>query len=146
MYVGYSDQNGMADWYLEGYCPKKANHTFLVRTTLFTETGIVDQNLASTTTPDIGVVRTTSLYCEPQYFVQQVNASVAAANGSGGDDVGEAGGGRAMRQSLGLTGLNMLMHELRHASRLSREDLEFKRVSTPSFDDDIVRLMARHGV
>lgn len=82
MYVGYSDQNGMADWYLEGYCPKKANHTFLVRTTLFTETGIVDQNLASTTTPDIGVVRTTSLYCEPQYFVQQVNASVAAANGS----------------------------------------------------------------
>ncbi|KAH0366113.1 hypothetical protein KCU65_g5610, partial [Aureobasidium melanogenum] len=82
MYVGYSDQNGMADWYLEGYCPKKANHTFLVRTTLFTEAGIVDQNLASTTTPDNGVVRTTSLYCESQYFVQQVNASVAAANGS----------------------------------------------------------------
>ncbi|KAG9609621.1 hypothetical protein KCV01_g3674, partial [Aureobasidium melanogenum] len=82
MYVGYSDQNGMADWYLEGYCPKKANHTFLVRTTLFTQAGIIDQNLASTTTPDKGVLRTTSLYCEPQYFVQQVNASVAAANGS----------------------------------------------------------------
>ncbi|CAD0098131.1 unnamed protein product, partial [Aureobasidium mustum] len=82
MYVGYSDQNGMADWYLEGYCPKKANHTFLVRTTLFSEAGIVDQNLASTTTPDKGVIRTTSLYCEPQYFVQQVNASVVAVNGS----------------------------------------------------------------
>ncbi|KAH0199610.1 hypothetical protein KCU99_g6909, partial [Aureobasidium melanogenum] len=82
MYVGYSDQNGMADWYLEGYCPKKTNHTFLVRTTLFTEAGIIDQNLESTTTPDKGVVRTTSLYCEPQYFVQQVNASVTAANGS----------------------------------------------------------------
>ncbi|KAH0163256.1 hypothetical protein KCU67_g5624, partial [Aureobasidium melanogenum] len=82
MYVGYSNQNGMADWYLEGYCPKKTNHTFLVRTTLFTEAGIIDQNLESTTTPDKGVVRTTSLYCEPQYSVQQVNASVTAANGS----------------------------------------------------------------
>lgn len=42
----------------------------------------MDQNLASTTTSAKGVIRTTSLYCEPQYFVQQVNASVAAANGS----------------------------------------------------------------
>lgn len=82
MYVGYSDQNGMADWYLEGYCPKQANHTFLVRTTLFTQAGIMDPNLASTTTPDNGVIRTTSLYCEPQYFAQHVNASVAATNGS----------------------------------------------------------------
>lgn len=82
MYVGFSDQNGMADWYLEGYCPEQANHTFLVRTTLFTQAGIMDSKLASTTTPDNGVIRTTSLYCEPQYFVQQVNASVAATNGS----------------------------------------------------------------
>lgn len=82
MYVGYSDQNGMADWYLEGYCPKTVNHTFLVRMTLFSEAGIVDQNLASTTTPNSGVLKTTSLYCEPRYYEQKVNASVAAANGS----------------------------------------------------------------
>jgi hypothetical protein len=82
MYVGYSDQNGMADWYLEGYCPKTANHTFLVRTTLFSEAGISDQNLASTTKPGSGVLKSTSLYCEPRYYEQEVNASVAAANGS----------------------------------------------------------------
>jgi hypothetical protein len=82
MYVGYSDQNGMADWYLEGYCPEQANHTFLVRMTLFSEAGIRDQDLASTTTPDSGVLKSTSLYCEPRYYEQEVNASVAAANGS----------------------------------------------------------------
>jgi hypothetical protein len=82
MYVGYSDQNGMADWYLEGYCPKQANHTFLVRTTLFLEAGISDETLASTTTPNNGVLRSTSLYCEPRYYEQEVNASVAATNGS----------------------------------------------------------------
>jgi hypothetical protein len=82
MYVGYSDQNGMADWYLEGYCLKQANHTFLVRMTLFSEAGIRHQNLASTTTPDSGVLKSTSLYCEPRYYEQEVNASVAAANGS----------------------------------------------------------------
>jgi hypothetical protein len=82
MYVGYSDQNGMADWYLEGYCPKQANHIFLVRTTLFSVAGMSDQTLASTTTPNSGVLKSTSLYCEPRYYEQEVNASVAAANGS----------------------------------------------------------------
>jgi len=82
LYVGYSDQNGMADWYLEGYCPEAVNHTFLVRMTLFSEAGTSDQNLASTTMPDSGVLNSTSLYCEPRYYEQEVNASVAAANGS----------------------------------------------------------------
>lgn len=82
MYVGYSDQNGMADWYLEGYCPRAANHTFLVRMTQFSEAGVSDQSLTSTTTPNSGVLKSTSLYCEPRYYEQEVNASVAAANGS----------------------------------------------------------------
>ncbi|CAD0090471.1 unnamed protein product, partial [Aureobasidium vineae] len=85
MYVGYSNDNGEADWYLGSYCPKQANHTFLVRTTLFSEVseaGMLDQSLESKTTPDSGVLKTTSLYCEPRYFEQEVNASVVAANGS----------------------------------------------------------------
>ncbi|KAG9689524.1 hypothetical protein KCU95_g9615, partial [Aureobasidium melanogenum] len=82
MYVGYWNQNGEADWSLDYSCPIQANHTFLVRSTLFSEAGTMDQSLETTTTPNSGVLKTTSLYCEPRYFEQEVNASVIAANGS----------------------------------------------------------------
>lgn len=79
LYVGYQNEDGMADWYLSGYCPPSASHTFLARTIIASADAIANEDL---TKVDPASFNSTALYCEPFFFIQTVNASVAAANGS----------------------------------------------------------------
>lgn len=79
LYVGYQNQNGMADYYLSTDCPKSASHTFLVRTAILSADAIAND---SASLDNATTYSATALYCQPSYYVQTVNASVAAANGS----------------------------------------------------------------
>ena len=63
-YAGYWNFNGFADYYLDGYCPETANHTFLA---------VFARNKNKTTDQ---MNKATSVYCQPVYYSQVVNASV----------------------------------------------------------------------
>lgn len=66
LYVGYQDQNGQADYYLSQNCPQSELHKFLVQ---WRGRG---WNTSSTT-----AINETTLYCEPTYYQQKVNATIA---------------------------------------------------------------------
>ncbi|KAF2140309.1 uncharacterized protein K452DRAFT_299670 [Aplosporella prunicola CBS 121167] len=66
LYVGYHDEDGMADYYLSQFCPKNVSHSFLIRWVA---------NTWNTTTTT--AINETALYCEPTYYQQDVNATVS---------------------------------------------------------------------
>ncbi|OCK82132.1 hypothetical protein K432DRAFT_473357 [Lepidopterella palustris CBS 459.81] len=64
-YVGYSDDDGFANYYLSQECPESKSHNFLIQ---WRGQG---WNASSTTG-----INATALYCEPTYYQQDVKASV----------------------------------------------------------------------
>lgn len=78
LYVGYSDENGFADFYLSGACPPNASHTFLVRMAKVYES-IIQNSTLQQTTPILQQGTSTALYCQPRYYTQKVNATVTAS-------------------------------------------------------------------
>lgn len=77
LYVGYSDENGFADFYLSDACPGNASHTFLIRMAKVHES-IIQNSTLQETTPVIQQGESTTLYCQPRYYTQKVNATVTA--------------------------------------------------------------------
>lgn len=65
VYVGYY-RTEWSDYYLQGLCPKTANHTFMA---MFT------RNKRSVNDPPQNVTR---LFCTPFYYQQEVNATISA--------------------------------------------------------------------
>jgi len=63
-FAGYDNKDGFADFYLSPYCPLSANRTF------FTS---FSRNKHS---PQDSIKKPTRLFCQPNYYVQEVNATV----------------------------------------------------------------------
>ncbi|OCL06176.1 hypothetical protein AOQ84DRAFT_82899 [Glonium stellatum] len=64
LYAGYWNQDGFADYYLSDMSPPEANHTFFASFT---------RNKKSAADPPNNV---TALFCQPNYYMQDVNATV----------------------------------------------------------------------
>ncbi|KAF2815848.1 uncharacterized protein BDZ99DRAFT_471166 [Mytilinidion resinicola] len=65
MYVGFWDDDGFADYFLSDFCPIETNHTFYAAFT---------RNKKLATDPPENM---TSIFCQPSYYSQLVNATVA---------------------------------------------------------------------
>ncbi|GAB7364226.1 hypothetical protein MBLNU230_g4775t2 [Neophaeotheca triangularis] len=74
LYVGYSNENGAADYYLSSSCPESANQTFFVR---FSKSSPRAITAPQTERLEDDEVNSTSLYCTSSYFRQQVLATVS---------------------------------------------------------------------
>ncbi|KAK4501567.1 hypothetical protein PRZ48_007376 [Zasmidium cellare] len=73
MYVGYSNQDGKADYYLSNYCNESFEHSFFVRWTKSSPAAIFNG-----TFDDLKHINETALFCEPRYYRQKVhNASIS---------------------------------------------------------------------
>ncbi|KAF2170915.1 hypothetical protein M409DRAFT_63940 [Zasmidium cellare ATCC 36951] len=73
MYVGYSNQDGKADYYLSNYCNELFEHSFFVRLTKSSPAAIFNG-----TFDDLKQIQETSLFCEPTYYKQKAhNASIS---------------------------------------------------------------------
>lgn len=73
MYVGYSDQDGKADYFLSQYCNQSFAHSFFVRWTKSSPAAILNG-----TFNDLSEINETSLFCEPTYYRQKVhNATIS---------------------------------------------------------------------
>src|SRR5262249_45475730 len=66
LYVGYNNADGYADFYLSANCTSNASHTFLIRWAKN------NWNVSTTT-----AINETTLYCEPSYYQQEVNATIS---------------------------------------------------------------------
>ncbi|KAK5155716.1 hypothetical protein LTR04_005761 [Oleoguttula sp. CCFEE 6159] len=66
--AGYSTDAGNANFYLKGSCPPGLNQSFFVTWS---------KRLNATDINGYVALNTTALYCEPTYYQQQVNATVA---------------------------------------------------------------------
>lgn len=74
IYMGYSDENGFADWYLSTSCGPNATHGFLVQ---WTEKDSTDEPKSPYDSPIADTKAETALYCKPNYYQQAVNATVS---------------------------------------------------------------------
>lgn len=81
LYVGYQNENGMADYYLSTGCPSNASHTFLARIIALSPEAILNDTFANKNEVD-ELKNSTALFCQPEYFEQTVNASIVASNRS----------------------------------------------------------------
>lgn len=74
MYVGYQNQNGFADYYLESDCDATYLHYFFIRWSKSSASFITSGKAASKIDPS--QANATSLFCKPQYYQQKVNATI----------------------------------------------------------------------
>ncbi|SMQ53352.1 unnamed protein product [Zymoseptoria tritici ST99CH_3D7] len=74
MYVGYQNENGVADYYLSYDCDERFFHSFFVRWSKTNAAQIESGKLSSTLDPS--QANSTALFCEPKYYQQKVNATV----------------------------------------------------------------------
>lgn len=74
IYMGYSNEEGFADWYLSTSCGANATHKFLVQ---WTQKDSSYKPTSPYDSPVAEIKNETALYCEPTYFSQTVNATVS---------------------------------------------------------------------
>ena len=69
LYAGYQNHDGLADFYISPYCPSTASHVFLA----------AFANNRRSSNDSAG--RSTTLFCEPTYYQQRVNATFSTERG-----------------------------------------------------------------
>ncbi|GME41871.1 hypothetical protein BKCO1_34000120 [Neofusicoccum parvum] len=74
IYMGYSNEDGFADWYLSTSCGPNATHKFLVQ---WTQKDGTYEPASPYDSPVAPIKNETALYCEPTYYQQTVNATVS---------------------------------------------------------------------
>lgn len=80
VYAGYFNEDGLADYYLSGYCPQTENNTFLVQWAKTLVAVSVNQFVNLSATEQVQHANVTTLFCRSSYFVQEVDATVLMPN------------------------------------------------------------------
>lgn len=82
VYAGYFNEDGLADYYLSGYCPKNESNSFLVQWSKALKTFAFNDTRASnfTSTEQLQNFDVTTLYCRSSYYAQHVEATVRLPN------------------------------------------------------------------
>ncbi|KAE9980732.1 hypothetical protein BLS_007704 [Venturia inaequalis] len=80
LYAGYYNEDGLADYYLSGYCPPTEPNSFLVQWSKLLAPAAFEKAANFTAKEQLEHFNVTTLFCRSTYHVQQVEATVGLPN------------------------------------------------------------------
>jgi hypothetical protein len=80
LYVGYYNDDGLADYYLSPYCPPSESHSFLVQWSKTRDPLAFNGTFSPSAEQQRENSNTTTLYCRSSYHVQKVEATIRLTN------------------------------------------------------------------
>lgn len=80
IYAGYYNEDGLADYYLSGYCPKNESNSFLIQWSKLLAPAAFNEAANFTAAEQLQHFNFTTLFCRSTYYVQQVEATIRLPN------------------------------------------------------------------